>query len=439
MGTVKRALVEMPPRHGKSELVSRWFVVWFLGTFPKAQIILVSATDDLAQAFSRSARDTFAEIGPKVFGFGLSNGQQATHHWETAAGGGCKAAGIGGDIIGRGADLLIVDDYCRNVEAALSENQREKALQWFLSTAKTRLTPDGAIVIVATRWHPKDLIGGVLAEAEITGEKWDRVKLPALAEEGDSLGRQPGEALWPDGPPGHAQTFDVVWMEAKRRSFQASGYEWMWEALYQQNPPDVLNSKWPAEYFHEGIWFDTWDQAPQLHYKVTALDPSVGKTDKACYSAFVWLGVDDSGRLWVDADLRRRDIHQIIQFAMDHAREWSPHQFGVETVQFQAVLQDLFWKEARRRRISINAVGIPSRGISKTQRIEAGLTELLARDRLRFRRSPGTSLLVEQMKGFPAVKYDDGPDALAMAAEMVALLVNHGMPGDEPEVERVVA
>lgn len=316
-------------------------------------------------------------------------------------------------------NCLIVDDYFKNVEEALSETTRNRVDQWFMSTSSTRLTPDGSIVIVATRWHPKDLIGRRLEQIGQGGEEWERIRLPALAEADDPLGRAEGEPLWPE-------QFDEKWLTARRDAYYASGYGWMWEALYQQNPPEVLDAEWDSAYFGEAIWFDEWPPAERIQWRVMALDPSVGKTDKADYSAYVLLGVDWDLNLWVDANIERRDVSRMIDDGLALARTFQPHAFGVEANQFQAVLADIFWERSAARNQMVNVKGITNTA-NKRERIRAGLTEHLARGKLRFRHgSPGTALLVEQLRGFPSCKHDDGPDALEMAMRLAAHVLAFG-------------
>lgn len=423
----------MPPRHGKSELTSRYLPAWHVGTFPEKNIILTSATGSLAMDFSRAARETIREFGPSVFGVSLSKDKQAQHDWEVTQGGGVRAAGIGGDIMGRGADGLIVDDFFKNVEAALSETQRHAIVNWFLTTAKTRLTPDGWIVIVATRWHPNDLIGSVLKEAAETGEEWRRIRFPALAVEEDVLGRKPGEALWPDGPPGYRDTFNEQVLDQKRRGFIAAGKEWAWDALYQQNPPTTLDSEWPASYFTDRIWFDDWSEAGEIQWRILSLDPSVGANEKSDYSAYVKLGIDPDLTMWVDADIQRRDVVHIVDDGIKHLREWNPHTFAIETIGFQGVMLPLIEKAAREARVSCFPFPINHHRLAKVARIRLGLTGPLAAGKIRFKRSPGTSLLMEQLRGFPAVGHDDGPDALQIAVEMAAKLINQGGAGGQED------
>jgi len=423
-GANKRLIVEMPPRHGKSFLCSQFFPAWYKGRFPDRHIIVTSATDDLATDFSAAARDLVDEHGPSLFGVRVREDRRAAHRWATEGGGDVRAAGVCGGIMGRGCSLLLIDDYFKNVEEALSETYRRRVHQWYHSTSTTRLTADGSIVIIATRWHADDLIGRVLKEAEITGEQWRRISFPALGDD--------GAALWPE-------MFSAEWLQAKRASYYASGYAWMWEALYQQQPPTVLDSEFDAAYFDgDDIWFGDWPPEDEILWRVLVLDPSLGKTDKSDYSAFVMLALHQSGRMFVDADLQRRDSVRIVQDGIGHCRTFFPHVFGCEFNGFQELLGVLWWPEATR-----NGVLLPVKGIhnhdNKRVRIRR-LTEYLAQRRIVFRsHSPGVSLLLEQLKCFPSHKYDDGPDALEMGVRLLEDLGIHGMGGyDEgPVYEQV--
>lgn len=413
-GVISRLVVQMPPRHGKSELCSKYFPAWYLGTYPERNVILTSATDDLAMDFSASARDLVREHG-HLWGTSIRDDRASVQRWQTTEGGGLRAAGVGGGIMGRGADLLIIDDYFKNVEAALSEAQRNKLYQWYLSTSGTRLSPTGAVLIIATRWHKQDLIGRVLAEAEQTGEDWRVVSFPAIG--GD------GGALWPEQWP-------LENLERKREGYNAAGYPWMWEALYQQVPPDVLDAEWPAHYF-DGIMVDDWPDRSSRVLEVLVLDPSLGHTDKSDYSAFARVAKTKGGVYYVDANLDRRPSVQILADGLQMVREQRPDCFGCESNQFQELLKDMFMRE-------LPSVGVPHHRtygihnhLPKVTRIRS-LTSLLAGGRIKIRRSPGSSLLLEQLKGFPSHKHDDGPDVLEMGIRLCEELLQ-GSGHQEPE------
>lgn len=428
-----RLMVEMPPRHGKSEHISHYTPPWFLGTFPDKNVILTSATDDLAMDWSVMGRDLMEEYGRELFNVEVRKDIRAASRWQLSAGGSMRAAGVAGGIMGRGSDLLIIDDYFKNASEAYSESHRESIYKWYLSTSSTRLTPDGAIIIVATRWHLDDLIGKLLADQERGGEKWVRIRFPALAEEHDVLGRSPGDPLWPD-------RFGLQWLNDRKAAYVASGYAWMWEALYQQNPPMTLDVEWPAEYFFEEIWFTEWPPEEEIAWKILALDPSVGTNDKSDYSAFIKLAITRDLKLYVEADIQRRDIFKMMGDGLDIVSTWRPQAFGIEAVQFQAVLAPVFWLLASQRGLICYPYGIsrPPQ-ISKRQRIRSTLTEPLARGHIKFKTaSPGTKLLVDQLRGFPSCSFDDGPDALEMAVTMAIEAVNGTLVTNTESFERIL-
>lgn len=247
----RRLVVQMPPRHGKSELCSRWFVAWYLGMFPHHRVILTSYEARFARTWGLKARDILRDVGPGTFGVRPAKDNDAANDWgieadgsvieqaeAVAAGawrktdGGMLTAGVGGPVTGRGADVLIVDDPVKNAVDAESEAKQAVAEQWWDSTAYTRIEPNGIVLIIQTRWHQNDLAGQVLkkqAEEEpdpdAEDEFWYEIKLPAIAEEGDVLDRPVGEALWPERYP---------LSRLLRVKSRISQYYWL--ALYQQQP-----------------------------------------------------------------------------------------------------------------------------------------------------------------------------------------------------------
>lgn len=277
-GELKRLIVSMPPRHGKSELLSIHAPVWFLERNPKREIISASYAISLSRKFSRKARKLAEKVGlalnPKV--------AQASE-WETAEGGRVYAVGVKGGVAGHGADVLIVDDPIKDVKEASSAVVRENVWDWFTSEAITRLSPDGAAIVIMTRRHEADLIGSLVEgrDAE-TGETededesvelpaddakpdvWEYIRIPAISEgEGDPLGRPEGEALWP-----------TRWTLGRlQKRLKAMG-QWLFAALYQQRPTPrsggLFQKEWFAKFLDkmpagDGIRFVRyWDKASKL-------------------------------------------------------------------------------------------------------------------------------------------------------------------------------
>ena len=272
-GEGDRLIVTMPPRHGKSELVSRYFPAWFLGSFPTLKIILASYGEDFAKSWGMKARDVLAEYGPEVFGVGVKGGGRAAQgEWYTEFNGPGQAghmicAGAGGGITGKGAHLMVIDDPVKDAEAARSEVQREKVWDWWLGTASTRLQKGGAVVVVQTRWHEDDLAGRLLdPEKNEAADDWELLELPCIAqpdpdsgEDYDALGRESGTPLCPE------LGFDERWAEKKIREVGA----YWWSALYQGRPRPADGLIFKRSQFHywreheDGVVLER-DEGPEL-------------------------------------------------------------------------------------------------------------------------------------------------------------------------------
>lgn len=212
-----RLIVNLPPRHGKSYLCSKWTPIWFLDNWPHKKVIMTSYGDDHAQTWGRAVRDEF-ESNPKLI-TKLREDVKSVGTFYTQQGGMMISAGVGGKILGKGMDLGLIDDPFKNFSDVHSPVVRQGIVDWFESTFYTRREPGATIVIIMHRWHPDDLVGYLTKHH---GDAWKVIRLPALAEAGDPLGRKVGEALWPERIP--AEEFKSV----RALEFQA---------MYQQNPP----------------------------------------------------------------------------------------------------------------------------------------------------------------------------------------------------------
>lgn len=289
-GEIKRLMITMPPRHGKSELASRRFPAWFIGRNPGKQVIAASYNSDLASDFGREVRNIVAS--PEycaLFDCTLAIDSKAANRWHTDKGGMYVAAGVGTAITGRGADILLIDDPFKDRQEADSEITRQRVWDWYTSTAYTRLMPGGAVVVINTRWHDDDLSGKLLAEQDHGGDNWEVLSLPAIQAD--------GTALWPEWYP-------LERLEQIRSVLPARD----WNSLYQQNPiPD------DGDYF-KSDWFGEYESLPDhltlfgaSDYAVTDgggdwTEHGVFGVDKALniYVVDWWRGQKTSD-VWIDA------------------------------------------------------------------------------------------------------------------------------------------
>jgi predicted phage terminase large subunit-like protein len=229
-GEIDRLIIEVPPRIGKTELASKTFPAFCLGRRPDRQFLAASASANLAYDIGRSVRniiksDTYQLIFPNV---SLEADSKAAGKWHTAEGGEWYSVGVGGDVLGRGANIWLIDDSFGSMADAQSAVMRDRVWDWFNGTVYNRLEPGGAIVIIGSRLHEDDLAGRLTARMRAGGDdvdQWTIIRLPALAEEVDPLGRQVGEPIWPERFP----------LRALER-IRANTFARDWSALYQQNP-----------------------------------------------------------------------------------------------------------------------------------------------------------------------------------------------------------
>lgn len=395
-------MIFTPPRHGKSTMVSQYFTAYFLGTHPDQRVMLCAYGDKFAAVWGRRVRRTLEWLGPRLYGIRPSTRTHAWNMWDLhGRSGGMMTAGVGGPITGHGADLMIIEDPLKNSEEAESERVQESIWDWWLGTARTRLEPGGAVVLVMTRWSIGDLAGRLLKQTEDgEGEPWQVLRLPALAEQDDPLGRQPGEALWPERIP-------IPTLLKTQAEIQP---HW-WRALYQQDPHPRGSCEFPPDLLGPEARFDDWPR--KLVATAAALDPSKGRDSKAGdYSAFCWGGIDQHGVIWCDARLERIPLDRIVDEALELNSAFAPEVFLVEANAFQELLADGL--HGRATSGNIPRVKKVMNDVAKVVRIRR-LSPLLAGRRIRFKaRSPGISLLLEQLRQFPTGRHDDGPDALEL-------------------------
>tara|TARA_R100000935_G_scaffold57485_1_gene91519 strand:+ start:188 stop:1666 length:1479 start_codon:yes stop_codon:yes gene_type:complete len=316
-GKINRLIVNMPPRHTKSEFASFLLPAWMVGRNPKLKIIQATHTGELAIRFGRKAKTLIdSDDYRKIFDTRLREDSQAAGRWETAQGGEYFAAGVGGAITGRGADLLIIDDP-HSEQDALSATAMESAYDWYTSGPRQRLQPGGKIVCVMTRWSTKDLTGKLLAhQKEAKSDKWHVVEFPAILED-----EEKPVPVWPE-----------YWKLEELESVKATLPVGKWNAQWMQNPTSeegaILKREWWRKYDKEDI--------PALHHVIQSYDTAFLKKETADYSAITTWGIfypdEDSGAnlILLDAIKGRYEFPELRRLALDQYRYWNPETVIVE-------------------------------------------------------------------------------------------------------------
>lgn len=242
----RKLIVTMPPRHGKSELVSVWTPLWLLDVDPTKRVMVTTYGAEFAEEWGAKVRDQVTDPNHrKELRLRVKANTVAASRWRTTQGGGLYTAGVGGALTGRGADLLIIDDPHKNWEEANSKLYRDRLWNWWQTVARTRLEPGGAVIAAMTRWHEEDFVGKLIANE---GDDWRVVNLPAVAEPNDQLGRAVGEALWP-------ARYDAEYFE----KLAARLGPYVFGAMYQQHPSS------PAGQILRRAWWKLYEVAPQPH------------------------------------------------------------------------------------------------------------------------------------------------------------------------------
>jgi predicted phage terminase large subunit-like protein len=314
-GELKRVIINMPPRHTKSEFSSYLLPAWMIGRNPKLKIIQSTHTTELAVRFGRKAKTLMdTEEYKQVFTTRLREDSQAAGKWETQQGGEYFAAGVGSAITGRGADLLIIDDP-HSEQDALNLDALERAYEWYTSGPRQRLQPGGTIVLVMTRWNTKDLTGKLLnAQKEPKSDQWEVVEFPAIMPS--------GEPVWPQ-----------FWKKDELLGVKASLSIGKWNAQWMQNPTSEEGALIKRE------WWRKWEkeEPPALTHVIQSYDTAFMKKETADYSAITTWGVfyanEDSGPqlILLDALKERLEFPELRRVALEQYRYWNPETVIVES------------------------------------------------------------------------------------------------------------
>jgi predicted phage terminase large subunit-like protein len=331
-------MIFWPPRHGKSEFTSKYFPAWFEGRFPDKRVILTSYEADFASQWGGKVRDLLEDHGENIFGVEISQDSSAKDRWNIKGKeGGMQTAGVGGPITGKGADVLIIDDPIKNDKEAASKTTREAHKTWYQSTAYTRLEPGGSIIIIMTRWHEDDLAGWLLKEEKeaikqgLEPEGWEVLRLPAIAEENDILGREVGRALFPE-------RYDEKALEKIKRAVGS----YFWSAMYQQRPQPDGGSIFKRSYFHyftdDGEYYTLYRaEGGNKRYLKTACwifqtcDAAATEKEKSDYFVnSTWAVTPESDLLLLDVFREKAETTKHLQVMQDQLTRWSPTFQGVE-------------------------------------------------------------------------------------------------------------
>jgi predicted phage terminase large subunit-like protein len=421
VGESSRLLVFAPPRHGKSELLKH-YAAWFLGRFPDRSVIVASYNDDLAADFGRAVRAILNAYGKELFGIEIAQDSSAANRFQIANhDGGLYAVGVGGSMTGRGADLLIVDDVVKSDVEALSETTQRRHWNWWRSTAMTRLEPGASIVGIGTRWSVDDLLGRLADSGS-----FDVVRLPALAEDDDPLGREPGEALWPDRYP----------VETLARIRAEQGGFW-WAAMYQGTPEPMTGNMFPRDSFRE---FTTTGDSYDLDGKIIPVedcdrfaiaDTALSDKRTADYTVIgVFALTPDKDLLWLERWRGRYSGPDQVKLMRRVFDEHSPAWIGVEHATAGLhVVQQL-------------ETSLPIRHLkptgSKTARATTAAT-LMEQGKVWFPKGkPWLDELYAELVTFPHSKHDDQVDVLSYAARQIAKRQRPNMAGwrNDPDLRQ---
>lgn len=424
-------VVKAPPRHGKSEALSRWFPTWHLCRYPTKRMMLATHTSSLSKAHSRWVRDRFERVSP-VFGLrGADRTNRSVLDWavEGAGMGGMLAAGVGsGSPTGRGCDVLTIDDYLRNVRDAQSETVRDAIWDWFRATITTRLEPGGKVIVLATQWHEDDLIGRLQSRREELGLNMRVVTLQAIREENgtkDPLRRQPGEALWPSRWPADA-------LNKQRRTMGP----YFWSCQYQGKPIAHEEQEFPEEYF-SNIWCSEEDWPESFTLSSVYLDPSQGKdSKKGDYQALVFIGYHN-GKYYVDSSIDRKPVPRLMRHMASWCKERAPAFVGIEANAFQDLLGPHYVEACEAEEYPVTDPQLIVNSASKLLRIRR-LGGWLERRDLVFRHTASNEILISQLKNFPNAQHDDGPDATEGALRVLCNSVAEWNDLSEPEMSRLI-
>lgn len=403
-GEIKRLILCVPPRIGKSRLATQIFPSMFLGRHPEKEIIVSSYAADLAVDFGQKTRDLvnsqeYHDVFPGIV---LRDDSQSKAKWLTEQGGGYTSVGVGGSIVGRGAHLFVIDDPHKNRKEAESKLMRDNLWNWFTSTAYTRLEKDASIVVIMQRWHTDDLVGRLLEKEKEGGDHWEVVEFPAIAEH-DELHRREGEPIWPE-------KFSLEKMLETKKMLGT--YDWA--SMYQQKPITSENQLFKPEYFKKR----TWDEVKALETRCfLTIDTAVSQREDADYCGFTLNFVDNENNWNFKAWRERLTPLELIDKIFDLNATYRIEETGVEKTMFLQTIKPFLDEEMRKRNKFPRVVELLHKQTNKELRIRNSLLPRYEAGSVYHIEGQCDDLEAEAV-AFPLGAHDDTIDSAAYQSQL---------------------
>lgn len=423
-GEIKRLMISVPPRHGKSLLASTYFPAWYLGRNPSNYVVTATYGQELADDFGRQVKNQLSDPGFQAIfpGVGLAGDSRASRRFavegkaggfeqETNRQGAYYAVGVGGPLTGRGAHVLLIDDPVKDRKDAESEVVRKGVKDWYTSTAYTRLMPGGAVIVIMTRWHMSDLAGWLLEEHAHEG--WEVINLPALAEANDPLGRAPGEALWP-------AKYPLPDLERIRRALPPRD----WSSLFQQRP-----SPETGDYFKREWVIPVAHIPPRSEMAIYGGSDYAVTADGGDYTVHAVIGVAHDGRMFL-LDLWRQQASSDVWVDAFCAlvRKWQPIGWAEETGQIKSGVGPFLVKRMLETGSYTTREQFPTRG-DKAVRAQSIRGRMAMQGLYVPQDAPWLADFIAELMTFPVGVHDDQVDAIGLVGQLMDKI----MAGDKPK------
>lgn len=408
----KILLLQLPPRHGKSQLATINFPAWYLGRNPNKEIITTSYSGELASDFGSKTRDLVSS--QPVFDIKLKNDEKGRSRWKTDKGSSYISVGIGGALTGRGTDFLIIDDPIKNREEANSEVYRNKVWSWFTSTAYTRLQPNGKVIVILTRWHLDDLAGRLQNNDEFNS-LMKIISFPAIAEE-DEQYRKKGEVLW-------QSRYSLEELQSIKKGIGTYDFS----SLYQQKP--ILSED--QEFKEHWFQYRDWDEVMKLETRnFLTIDTAVSKKASADYTGIIRNYVDRENKWNIKAKRIRLNPKELIDMIFSLNEQDRYEKIGIEkTIYFDAI-KPFLDDEIRKRNKFLDIVPLEHNQISKEIRIRGLVPRYETRSIIHIKDE--CTELEEELLTFPVGINDDVLDSLAYQTQIAEAPV-----GDKADERRI--